>query len=125
MGAQARLDMRDRRGAGEAGQGRTQRAGRVALNDQKVRSPPQPQQHRLTDGGDVRVGVFLSRAIQPVGGKDVQPVVARIERGMLSGEDDRRHDTLRGKCASDGCQLDRFRSGPDDQPDILRAQPSP
>jgi hypothetical protein len=55
----------------------------------------------------------------------VQAVIARIECRMLSGEDDGRDDPARGKRASDGSQLDRFRPGPDDQPDILRAQPSP
>jgi hypothetical protein len=44
---------------------------------------------------------------------------------MLTGEDQGRHDAGGGERPRNGFHLDRFRPGPNDQPDVPEAQPSP
>jgi hypothetical protein len=48
----------------------------------------------------------------------------RIEPAMLAGENERGAEPTRGERLRDGRQLDRFRSGSNDQP-YVRSQPSP
>jgi hypothetical protein len=69
--------------------------------------------------------VLLSRTIEWVNRGWVKPEFARVEAGMLTGEDQRRREIPGGQSAGDRRQLDRFGPGPDDQPDIVERQPSP
>jgi hypothetical protein len=52
-------------------------------------------------------------------------VFVEVEAGVLAGDEQRQRDPAFGEGAGDGSQLDRFRPGPDDQPDISEMQPSP
>jgi hypothetical protein len=48
-----------------------------------------------------------------------------IKRGMLAGQDLARLETARRQGVSDGCKLDRFEPGADNQPYVCNAQSSP
>lgn len=54
-----------------------------------------------------------------------EAVLIRIESRMLAREDQTRLKAARGQCVSDGCKLDRFGPGADDEPNICGTQPSP
>jgi hypothetical protein len=54
-----------------------------------------------------------------------KPELRGIERRVLAGEDQARRESAGGKRMGYGRQLDRFRPGPDDQPNIRETQPSP
>jgi len=71
------------------------------------------------------VGVFLAGAVESDAGQGVEPELGGIERGMLAGQDYGGREAPRGQCAGDWRQLDRFRPGADDQPNIGETQPSP
>jgi hypothetical protein len=71
------------------------------------------------------VRVLPAGTVQQPAREAFEPELGRIERGVLSGEDERRHQPMRKQRAGDGPQLDRFRPGPDDQPDIGGTQSPP
>ena len=125
MRAQARFDMGDRNAGRERGQSRAQRARCVALNDQQMGWPAQVRQQRRRHLADVCVRVFLAEAIELEAAVSRQGRSRAIEPVVLAGEDQRRHDPALGERVGDWGQLDGFRPGPDDQPDIRETQPSP
>jgi hypothetical protein len=77
------------------------------------------------DPGNVRVRVLLPGDRKPVHGQMPKAVFVEVEAGVLAGDEQRQRDPAFGEGAGDGSQLDRFRPGPDDQPDISEMQPSP
>jgi hypothetical protein len=78
------------------------RARRVALDDEQVRPPPKPWADRGIDLADVRVRVFLARAVEPVGRQAAEPELARVKPGMLAGQDEPRRMAVRGQRLRDG-----------------------
>jgi hypothetical protein len=70
------------------------------------------------------VGVPLAGTAELNRRKAVQSELERVKR-LLPGEDQRRANALGSKRPRKGRQLDRFRSGANDQPDIEYVQPSP
>ena len=117
--------MGDGRAGGEAGQGCTQCARGVALNDQEVgrdtKQRPQGSRHR----GDMRMRVFLAGTLEVDPFKPVQVKVGGVEIRMLAGEDQRGRKSVRGEGGGNRLELDSFGPGPNDQPDVSGTQPSP
>jgi hypothetical protein len=70
------------------------------------------------------VRIVLPGAIKPLGGKMAKAIFARIERGMLAGDDEAGGQPALLERVRDGRQLDGFGPGADHQPDI-ETQPSP
>jgi hypothetical protein len=54
-----------------------------------------------------------------------QPIVCRIQRGVLASENQRRFQPARGERMSDWSQFDCFWPGANHQPDVGETQPSP
>lgn len=79
----------------------------------------------MGDAADVRVGILLADAMEASCWVSREAIFDHIKDRMLAGENERRRNAARSKGASDGSQLDRFRPGADDQPDIRDAQYSP
>jgi hypothetical protein len=71
------------------------------------------------------VRIFFAAAVEPFGVKVAEPEVVRLQRRVLAGEDERRRKPAPGERSGDGSQLDCFRPGADNQPDIRETQPSP
>jgi len=71
----------------------------------------------------VRVG--SAWAIEADGVKPFEPVLGGIEGAMLPGEDQARSQAARCERVGDGCKLDRFGPGADDESYVCRTQPSP
>jgi len=71
------------------------------------------------------VRVLFAGAAEPVRRKPAESEIPGIEARMLPGEDERRRQPALDERGRDGRQLDRFRPGPNDQPDIGRTQSSP
>jgi hypothetical protein len=77
------------------------------------------------DLADVRMRVGFTRAAQVLRPKFLQPEIRRIESRMLARKDERRRKPPRGERVGDGCKLDGFGPGADDQTNISGTQPSP
>ena len=73
----------------------------------------------------MRVRVLLAGQLEPLRGEASQAVFVEVEAGVLARDKQRRRDPPFGEGAGDRSQFDRFRSGPDNQPDIPGMQPSP
>jgi hypothetical protein len=71
------------------------------------------------------VRILLSRAIEPDARTVAKSEFAQLELRMLTGDDQRRLNPAPRQRLSDWRQLDGFRPGPDNQPYIRVAQPSP
>ncbi len=54
-----------------------------------------------------------------------KPVLGRIERGMLTRNNQARLQTVRSQRASDRRKFDRFGPGADDESNVRGKQPSP
>jgi len=83
------------------------------------------QQECCRHRADVAVGVPLAGTFQPLGRIAVEPEVGRIERRMLSSKDQPRRPPALGEGMRERRQLDCFRPGANDQPDVDAIQPSP
>jgi hypothetical protein len=125
VGPQPRLDMGYRQTRGERSQGRSERARRVALNDDQGRGVAEQWKQRGSDRANMQVRVFLAWATEPLARQCAEPELFGIEIGMLTGQNERGRQTARGKRRRDRRELDGFRSGPDDQPNVGVTQPSP
>ena len=73
----------------------------------------------------VAVRIFLAWAAQPVDRKVAKTELRRVQLRVLAGEDDRRLGADFGKRIRDGCELDRFGPGANDQPNVYAIQSSP
>jgi hypothetical protein len=73
----------------------------------------------------MRIRVGFAGAVEPDRAKLAEPVLIRIERRMLAGEDQARLEATHSQGVSDRCKLDRFGSGADDEPNVCGMQPSP
>jgi hypothetical protein len=69
--------------------------------------------------------ILLTGAIEPMPRKVPEAVVVGAQLSVLPRDNQRRLDPARNERAGEGRQLDRFRPGPDDQPDVPETQPSP
>jgi hypothetical protein len=69
--------------------------------------------------------IFLARAAQPLDRKVAETEFRRVQLGVLAREDDRRLEADFGERVGDGCQLDRFGPGANDQPNLYAIQSSP
>jgi hypothetical protein len=122
---QAGFDMRDGHARRERSPRRAECAGRIALYDQQLGRLGKERGKRRFDLPHVRVRVLLAGAGEIDPRIAVEPVLGRIERVVLPGEDQARVQAARGQRGGDGCQLDRFRPGANDQPYVPAIQPSP
>jgi hypothetical protein len=73
----------------------------------------------------VFVGIALTGAIEPHLLVAAEPELGRIQGRVLPGEDQRGLQAARGERLGDGCKLDGFGPGADDQPYVGDKQPSP
>ncbi len=71
------------------------------------------------------VRIFVAGAAQPVDRKIAETELRRVQLRVLPGEDDRRLESDFGKRIRDGCELDRFGPGANDQPNLYAIQSSP
>ena len=117
--------MSDQRPGREAGEGGSQRARRIALDDEDGGSGRQPRKERGGDCADVAVRVLLSGAVQPFGGERREAEISRVQLRVLAREDQRAVKPALGQCMGQRGQLDRFGPGPDDQANVYAIQPSP
>jgi len=117
--------MRDRNAGGEPRERSAERARRVALDDQKARRRSDQRRDRRRNPICMGVRVHFAGAVEPRRAILGEAVFTRIERRMLAGEDQARLEAARGQRVSDGCKLDRFGPGADDEPNVCGAQPSP
>ena len=69
--------------------------------------------------------VFLTGTAQMVGGIIVEAELGGVGALVLAGENQARSQSTRGERVRDWSQFDRFRSGPDNQPNRSGMQPSP
>jgi hypothetical protein len=125
MRPQARFDVPHGYAGGEAGVCSAERARRIALHDYQIRYIAQQRKQRHGYGADVSVGVLLPRTAKIDPGEFIQSELPRIQLAVLARENKRGRDAVRQQRTGDGLQLDGFRPGADDQPDIAGTQPSP
>ena len=125
MAAQARFYMRDRQFGPESGERAAQRTRRVALDDEQVGAIMERSKYSFGNILDVTVRVSRAGAMQLRGRALAEPVIRRIEAGMLSGEDQRGLQVECRQGSGDGRELDRLGPCADDQPDIRATQISP
>lgn len=69
--------------------------------------------------------IVESRAAEPHEVEMAETEAVRVEEGVLPGEDDAQRQSARGQCLRYGFELDRFRSGADDERNVTAAQLSP
>lgn len=117
--------MRDRHASGERGERRAHRARGVALDDDQVGRSGKPRQQRRRHRADVAVRILLAGAFEPFGRIAIQPEVRGIERRVLARDDQPWRQPAFGEGLRERRQLDCFRPGADDQPDVDAIQPSP
>jgi hypothetical protein len=125
VGSKAGLDVGDGHPSREPGECRTHRARRVSLDDKQIGRSRKARQQRGRHGADMAVRILLAGTFQPLGRIAIQPEVHRIERRMLAGDDQSRRQPAFGEGMRQRRQLDCFRPGPDDQPDMDAIQASP
>jgi hypothetical protein len=125
MRPQARFDVPHGYAGGEAGACPADRARRIALHDYEIRCIAQQRKQRHGYGVDMSVGVLLPRTAKIDPGEFMQSKLSRIQLAVLARENKRRCDAVRQQRTGDGLQLDGFRPGADDQPDIPGTQLSP
>jgi hypothetical protein len=125
VGPQAGFDMRNRDAGSETRQGAAQGTRCVALDDDEIDTDRQPRQQRAGDRPNMAMRIFLSRAVEPIGGKAGKTEIDAVQPRMLAGQDDPGCKALIGERIRDGCQLDRFGPGADDQPNLCAIQSSP
>jgi hypothetical protein len=116
MAPQPSLDMGDR----DSGELRPKRASkgarRVALDDGQLGSQARQRgSYSAADHPDMRVGVVLPRAIEPNDAVMAEPVIRRIESGVLAGEYQERLDGSLRECCRNRFKLDGFGTSPDDE----------
>jgi hypothetical protein len=85
----------------------------------------QQRKHAAGHRADVGVRILLSRAIEPDARIAAKPEFTQLQRRMLTRGDQRWFNPAPRQRLSDRRQLDGFRPGPDNQPYIRVAQPSP
>jgi hypothetical protein len=73
----------------------------------------------------MRMRVFPAGAGQRDARECIEAELARLQTGMLAGEDERRREPMPEKGAGNRCQLYGFGPGADDQPNVGETQPSP
>jgi hypothetical protein len=121
----ASLDMRNGHARQETGQGSSERARAVALDDQQVGLFSQQPSHFRGNPADVIVRVCLSGAVQAHRREGFKVQIAEWEVRMPTGEHERRAAAKRRQPMCYRGQLDDFRAGADHQPDIGDTQYSP
>ena len=113
---EARLHMRNRDSGQARGKRPGERARRISLHHSQLGRFGNKQRYQRAAGDpDMSMGVFLARAIEANSGVKVEAVVGRPKRGMLAGEDERRHQSTCGKRRRDGFDLDGFGTGTDNE----------
>ena len=71
------------------------------------------------------VRILAAGAAQPLRSKVAESELFRLQTGVLASQEKSRRQSSGCERVRDGCQLDRFRPGPDDQPNIRETQSSP
>ena len=112
--------------AGEASVKRgPERARRIALHNQDVRTVGEHRQQSRRDRPNVAVRVLLAGAMQLFDSEAGQTEIAGVKVGMLPGEDQLGQNATLGECVGERRELDCFRPGADHEPDIYAIQSSP
>ena len=117
--------MRDRDASGKTAQCRAERARRVALDDQQMRSRYEQVANGRRDLADVDVRILLSGKPEIDQREPAQAEIRRLQRFMLSGDDQARPKPARGERVGDRREFDGFGPGADHQPDVGDTQTSP
>jgi hypothetical protein len=125
MGSETGFDVGDRHARGECSKGGAKCARRVALHDKEIRRLGEVRQDRQSDGAHVIVRIFPAGAGKVDGWKAIEAELARVQPLMLTGKNQARRYAARFERSGNGPQLDCFRSGANDQPDVGETQPSP
>jgi hypothetical protein len=71
------------------------------------------------------MGILAADAAQVDAREAIEAEFGDLQRRVLAGEDDGRLDPVREQRPCDRPELNGFRSGPDDQPDVGKTQVSP
>ena len=100
-GPQARLDMGDRDSSVERGLGCSERARRVALDDDKRRRRDELCAERPADLGDMCVGVRTAGAVEVDSPQMPEVEFVRIERRVLAGQREHAVEPVLGERGSD------------------------
>jgi hypothetical protein len=109
----------------EGCEGTAERTRGVSLNDEQVRRIVEQRQHCSGHGADMRVRILPSGTAKFDPAEAMEIELARLERRVLSCEDQCRSQPLRPEGIRDGFELDGLRPGPDDQPYVRKTQLSP
>lgn len=125
MASQASLDMRHRDGRNEAGEGASERARRITLDDEQVGpASAELRRYRGNNGLDVRMRILCAGAAEPRRGIGGEIEFGRIEI-VLASQDQRWANAALGKRSGHWGKLNCFGSGADDQFHVRRVQRSP
>ena len=73
----------------------------------------------------MRVRIFAAGAAQVDARIAAQAELRRVQRGVLTGQDQLRDNASNGECVGYGLELDGFGPGANDQPYIGKTQSSP
>lgn len=115
MASKACLDVGDGNPAEVCGQSTAERASGIALDDDETGAlGAQHSGQQLADISDVKMRIVVTAAMQAEGRIFLQAMFRRIQRRMLPGEIESRHDPEGGESCRDGCNLDGFWPGTDD-----------
>ena len=101
MGSKPRLDVSDRHPDRKRGECGTQRARRVALDDEQIRCGAQARKQRRGHCANVSVRIFVAGTIQCLEREAIEIEFPGRET-VLAGEDQRRRKASRGERAGEG-----------------------
>lgn len=114
VASKARFHMGDGDAAEIRGKRSAERASSVALDDHHARTlDAQLPRQGLADRSDISMRIVLTGAAQVNGGIAAKTIFRRIEGWMLARKDEGRSQPLLGKSSGDGCNLDGFGPGAD------------
>ena len=105
---------------------RTERARRVALDEQQVgRVEIEVRAELARDGEGVGERILEPRAMKLDRRQAGEAMVGGAQTGMLTGEDEARDHSRRRQGMGEWCKLDRFGTSTDDERNKITAQRSP
>ena len=95
------------------------------MDDNKVRTVDQPVGKARRHRQRIILWFAAATAIEVGACEATNSECFRIKIGMLTGQDQARHDPTRSQRMRDGCKLYRFGTGSNDQPYVGKTQSSP
>jgi len=106
-------------------QRRAERGGGVSLDDEQFRGRAKKREHGRGDRADMRMRLVAVYTAEMDARKTFKSERAWLEHGILTRQDQAWPDAARFQRTGDWLQLESFRLGPNDQPDIGCTQASP